>query len=385
MDLVFRLSAFGSVCLLCGSSLSPLPESSVFQLSALYAHATLQREVTGATGAPAASAVLAVGDAADNTPHGAAIEIAWARRPPDGLGAGTPRLELALGIAEGLSHTEADTLNGAGESVVNSSGNTRFETFWLLARIPVAKRVSLEAAVEVPFNRARDEIDYGAGDLYGNPERRDLYSYTTGVAAGARYRGPRWEGAAALRWAHTSNQNGTYFAYTNGAGSLWGFEAELVRLFGAWRGSVFGGTLRGSLLYQEGLFPAFHEETSNRPFARDWAGLAIARPIGAVTPFVSSRWVGIRTPYWDSAATLNLETLLHDEGLDYRFSPDEFFLTLGVEARLRELLTLQVAGLWRSGRESVDFLPSSTNPGSGSISVSRSGWGITAGLSASVR
>jgi hypothetical protein len=385
MDLVFRLSAFGSVCLLCGQILNPVEEPSAFRAVGGYVYATAEREVTGASGAALGSRGLALADSADSTPHGAAIEVSWVEASPKGIGAGTPALELALGVVEAFSHTEADTLDDSGVSVVNSSGNARFETFWFRGRVPFAPRHSLEAAVEIPFNRSRDLIVSGPGNVYANPERRNLYSYASSVALGYRHRGDGWESAAALRWAHASTQNGTERAYTNGTGALWGFEVELLRRFGAWRGSISGGTLQGNLRFTEGLFPEFSEETFSRRFVRNFAGIEISRPIGRTSPFFSARWVGVRTPYWDSAATLNTETLLHDQGLDYSFRSDELFLMLGLEVRVRELMSVQVAALKRFGREEVDLLPTSTNPGSGSLSISRSGWGITAGFCATVR
>ncbi|MGE5345177.1 MAG: hypothetical protein ACM3JH_04405 [Acidithiobacillales bacterium] len=385
MDLVFRLSAFGSTCLLCGRLLNPVVVPSAFELSGAYVHTDLRREVTGAEGAALQGGGLAVGDEASDTPHGVGIEGAFVKSAPKGTGAGTPALEVALGVVGGFSHTEADTLDPSGAVVLNASGDARFETFWLRARAPVALRGSAEAAVEIPFNRSRDLVVYGPGNLYESPERRNLYSYTTSAALGYRYRGDGWEGAGALRWAHASTQNNTGLAYANGSGSLWGLEANFIRGLGAFRGSVSGSGLKGSLGFKEGYAPDFVEVTPSREFVRGSAKIEISRPTRALVPFFSAEWVGSRTPYWDFSAPLNTETLFHDLGLAQQFHSNELFLGLGIQLKLRELLTASVAGVYRSGRETVDLLPTSANPGSGSLSVSRTGWGFTVGFTATVR
>jgi hypothetical protein len=385
MDLVFRLSALGSVCLLCGRIQNPVTESSAFQASGSYLYTTVQREVNGVSGVAAGPGVFALGDAADSTPHGVGIGISWVKAAGQGLGVGTPALEVTVGIVDATSHTEADTRDGSGLSAFNGSGNGRFETFWGLGRIPIGERHSAELAIEFPFNRSRDLLVSGPDNLYGNPERRNLYAYTANVALGYRYRGEGWEGAAGLRWAYPSLQNGTYFSYTNGTGPVWGFETEVLRRFGQWRASLSGGTQRGTLHFEQGLFPEFRPETFSRRLVRDFLRLQAARPVAGITAIASVHWVGLSTPYWDSAATLNTETFLHDLGMDYHFRSDELFLTVGVDIPIRELFSIQLAAMKRFGWEDVDLTPTSTNPGRGTLTVSRTGWGVTGGFCTTVR
>src|SRR5512140_2155182 len=164
MDPVLTLGAFGSVCLLCAGLQQPLVDSSAIHLGGTFVYSTVSRKVDGSSGVP--PAIVFPGETADTTPHGAAISLSWQTPAPKGLGVGTPAFELTGGIVEAISHTESDSKDANGQVVANGSGNGRFESFYGVVRIPLGTRSSVEAGLEVPFNRSRDLMVSGAGNFY---------------------------------------------------------------------------------------------------------------------------------------------------------------------------------------------------------------------------
>lgn len=382
MDPVLTLGAFGSVCLLCGSLQQPLVEVSAIHLGGTFVYSTVSRKIDGATGVP--PAIAFPGENADTTPHGAAISLSWQTPASKGLGVGTPAFELTGGIVEAISHTESDSKDAGGQVVANGSGNGRFESFDGVVRIPLGTRSSLEAGLEVPFNRSRDLMVSGAGNFYANPARRNLYSFTTNVALGYRLRGTDWEASASGLYSTTSTQNGTYYAYSNGSGRLWGGEAQFLRRFGRLGTSLAAGAQTGHLAFTEGLFPDFVETRYEAPLRRRFVKAEIAYPISTVSLRLSALWLHVEAPYWDAGATLNMETLLHDGGLDFSSRSNEVLLRLTAEIPLRKTVMLQLTALVRQGGETVDFTSTPVNSGSASLSLSRTGWAAIGGFRAAV-
>jgi hypothetical protein len=381
VDPVLTLGAFGSVCLLCGSLQPALVESPAIHVGGVYIYSTVTRKVETASGVP--SAISFPGESADTTPHGAGISFSWQAPAPNGLGVGTPAFELTGGVVESISHTESNSTNPAGDVAVNGSGNGRFESFYGVVRIPLGAH-AVEAGVEVPFNRSRDLIVPGVGNFYFEPERRDLYSFTTNLALGYRFRGTGWEASAAVLYTTTSTQNGTGYAYSNGRGPLWGGEAQILRRFGKLGVSVAAGAQSGHLTFAEGLFPAFVETNYESPLRRRFVKAEVAWPLHSVSLLVSALWLHVETPYWDAGGTLNVETLMHDGGLDFASRSNEVYLSATAEVPLRKTLVLQLTLLRRQGSETADFTPTSVNPGSASLSLRRSGWAGIAGFRAAV-
>lgn len=382
MDPVLTLGAFGSVCLLCGSLEPPLVESSAIHLGGTFVYSTVTRKVNGASGVPPAIAFS--GEHADTTPHGAGISLSWQTPARKGLGVGTPAFEVAGGVVEAISHTESDSKNSLGQVAVNGSGDGRFESFHGVVRIPLGLRHSLEAEVEVPFNRSRDLIVAGVGNFYSNPGRRNLYSFTTNVALGYRFRGRGWEASAASLYSTTSTQYGTYYAYSNGSGPFWGGEAQVLRRFGKLGASLAAGAQAGHLTFTEGLFPDFVETRYDSPLRRRFVAAEVAYPVSTVSLRLSALWLHVEAPYWDAGGTLNVETLLHDGGLDFYSRSNEVFLRLTAEIPLRKTVMLQLTALRRQGSEAVSFTSTPVNPGSASLSLTRSGWAAIAGFRAAV-
>ena len=382
MDPVLTLGAFGSVCLLCGSLQVPLVESSAIHLGGTFVYSTVTRKVDGASGVP--PAISFPGESADTTPHGAAISLSWQTPAPKGLGVGTPAFEVTGGVVEAISHTESNSKDTSGQVAANGSGNGRFESFYGVVRVPLGLCHSLEAGVEVPFNRSRDLTVSGVGNLYFTPGRRDLYSFTTNVALGYRFRGRGWEASAAGLYSTTSTQNGTGYAYSNGSGTLWGGEAQILRQFGKLGASLAAGAQAGHLTFTEGLYPDFVETRYESPLKRRFVRAEVAYPVSTVSLRFSALWLHVEAPYWDAGATLNVETLLHDGGLDFSTRSNEVLLRLTAEIPLRKTVMLQLTALVRQGSETVDFTATSVNPGSASLSLTRSGWAAIGGFRAAV-
>lgn len=382
MDPILTLGAFGSVCLLCGSLQVPLVESSAIHLGGTFVYSTVTRKVDGASGVP--PAISFPGESADTTPHGAAISLSWQTPAPKGLGVGTPAFEVTGGVVEAISHTESNSTGPGGQVAVNASGNGRFESFYGVVRIPLGVRQSLEAGVEVPFNRSRDLTVSGVGNLYFTPGRRDLYSFTTNVALGYRFRGRGWEASAAGLYSTTSTQNGTGYAYSNGSGTLWGGEAQILRQFGKLGASLAAGAQAGHLTFTEGFYPDFVETRYESPLKRRFVRAEVAYPVSTVSLRFSALWLHVEAPYWDAGATLDVETLLHDGGLDFSTRSNEVLLRLTAEIPLRKTVMLQLTALVRQGSETVDFTATSVNPGSASLSLTRSGWAAVGGFRAAV-
>jgi hypothetical protein len=381
VDPVLTLGAFGSVCLLCGSPQPPLVESSAIHVGGVFIYSTVTRRVDKASGVP--PAIDFPGESADTTPHGAGISISWQAPAPIGLGVGTPAFELTGGVVEAISHTESNSTDPTGNVAVNGSGNGRFESFYGVVRIPLGVH-SIEAGVEVPFNRSRDLIVPGVGNFYFQPERRNLYSFTTNLALGYRFRGRGWEASATVLYTTTSTQNGTGYAYSNGHGPLWGGEAQILRRFGKLGVSLAAGTQSGHLTFAEGLFPAFVETHYQSSLRRRFAKAEVAYPVRTVSLLFSALWLHAETPYWDAGGTLNVETLLHDGGLDFTSRSNEVFLSVVGEIPVRKTLVLQLTLLRRQGSEAANFTRTSVNPGSASLSLTRSGWAAVAGFRAAV-
>jgi hypothetical protein len=382
MDPVLTLGAFGSVCLLCGSLQVPLVESSAIHLGGTFVYSTVTRKVDGASGVP--PAISFPGESADTTPHGAAISLSWQTPAPKGQGVGTPAFEVTGGVVEAISHTESNSKDTSGQVAANGSGNGRFESFYGVVRVPLGLCHSLEAGVEVPFNRSRDLTVSGVGNLYFTPGRRDLYSFTTNVALGYRFRGRGWEASAAGLYSTTSTQNGTGYAYSNGSGTLWGGEAQILRQFGKLGASLAAGAQAGHLTFTEGLYPDFVETRYESPLKRRFVRAEVAYPVSTVSLRFSALWLHVEAPYWDAGATLNVETLLHDGGLDFSTRSNEVLLRLTAEIPLRKTVMLQLTALVRQGSETVDFTATSVNPGSASLSLTRSGWAAIGGFRAAV-
>lgn len=382
MDPVLTLGAFGSVCLLCGSLLPALVESPAIHLGGTFVYSTVTRKVNGSSGVP--PAIDFPGESADTTPHGAAISLSWQTPAPEGLGAGTPAFEVTGGITEAISHTESNSTDPSGQIAANASGNGRFESFYVLVRVPLADRHSVEAGVEVPFNRSRDLIVSGAGNFYFDPGRRNLYSFTMNAALGYRFRGNDWEASAAGLYSTTSTQYGTGYAYSNGSGPFWGGEAQILRRFGKLGASLAAGVQSGHETLAEGLFPAFVERRYDSPLNRRFVKAEVAYPVSAVSLRLSALWLRVEAPYWDAGATLNVETLLHDGGLDFSSRSNEVFLRLTAEIPLRKTVMLQLTALVRQGNETVDFTPTPVNSGSAVLSLTRTGWAAVGGFRAAV-
>ena len=382
MDPILTLGAFGSVCLLCGSLQVPLVESSAIHLGGAFVYSTVTRKVDGASGVP--PAISFPGESADTTPHGAAISLSWQTPAPKGQGVGTPAFEVTGGVVEAISHTESNSKDTSGQVAANGSGNGRFESFYGVVRVPLGLCHSLEAGVEVPFNRSRDLTVSGVGNLYFTPGRRDLYSFTTNVALGYRFRGRGWEASAAGLYSTTSTQNGTGYAYSNGSGTLWGGEAQILRQFGKLGASLAAGAQAGHLTFTEGLYPDFVETRYESPLKRRFVRAEVAYPVSTVSLRFSALWLHVEAPYWDAGATLNVETLLHDGGLDFSTRSNEVLLRLTAEIPLRKTVMLQLTALVRQGSETVDFTATSVNPGSASLSLTRSGWAAIGGFRAAV-
>ena len=382
MDPILTLGAFGSVCLLCGSLQVPLVESSAIHLGGTFVYSTVTRKVDGASGVP--PAISFPGESADTTPHGAAISLSWQTPAPKGLGVGTPAFEVTGGVVEAISHTESNSKDTSGQVAANGSGNGRFESFYGVIRVPLGLCHSLEAGVEVPFNRSRDLTVSGVGNLYFTSGRRDLYSFTTNVALGYRFRGRGWEASAAGLYSTTSTQNGTGYAYSNGSGTLWGGEAQILRQFGKLGASLAAGAQAGHLTFTEGFYPDFVETRYESPLKRRFVRAEVAYPVSTVSLRFSALWLHVEAPYWDAGATLDVETLLHDGGLDFSTRSNEVLLRLTAEIPLRKTVMLQLTALVRQGSETVDFTATSVNPGSASLSLTRSGWAAVGGFRAAV-
>ena len=381
MDPVLTLGAFGSVCLLCGSLQPPLVESPAIHLGGTFVYSTVTRKVDRASGVP--PAIAFPGESADTTPHGAAISLSWQTPAPKGKGVGTPAFEVTGGIVEAISHTESDSMNPGGQVAVNGSGNGRFESFHGVVRVPVGAH-SIEAGVEVPFNRSRDLIVAGVGNFYGDPGRRNLYSFTTNAALGFRFRGNDWEASVAGLTSTTSTQVGTYYAYSNGSGRLWGGEVQALRRFGKLGASLAAGAESGHLSFTEGLFPDFVEARYEAPLRRRFVRAEVAYPVSTVSLRLSALWLHVEAPYWDAGGTLNVETLLHDGGLDFSTRSNEVFLRLTAEIPLRKTVMLQLTALVRQGGEIATFTSTPVNPGSASLSLTRTGWAAVGGFRAAV-
>jgi hypothetical protein len=381
MDLVSRLSLLGSLCLLCGSLTLPTT-APVFGLSGAYVYTSLTRTADKASG-PTGGA-LGADEKSDSTPHGVALEGSWRRPAPDGLGAGTPALEITGGVLEANTHTEAQTHDAPGQPLVQATGNGRHETFWGLVRLPFGPRSSIEAAVEVPFHRTRDFVSADGSNLHLDPERRDLYGYTTSLALGLRRRGDDWETAAAVKYAYAFTKNETARILSDGDGPIWGAEISVSRRFPALAGSLAGGWQRGHLAIEERLpsdaVASFRRGDVQRAFAR----LDARGRLGAVTLSGGAAWIYTSAPHWDSGAVLNVETALRDAGLGFATRSNELVATLAADVPVRPLVSFRLEGLLRRGFERVSLFPGVAGTSSVFLDVSRDGFGVTAGLVATL-
>lgn len=358
MDLLFKLSAFGALCLLCGGT-SRLPsQGSGIRLTGSSFYSTVERRVENAVGPVAVTGL----ETADTTPHAVALEVASVR--PAGLGAGTPAFELAAGVLVGSSHTEGKTAFGL------ATGNGRAESYALSARVPLGSG-SIEGALDIPYSRSHDFLSQGAPRL--DPERREVSSYTTNLGLGYRLRGPDWETALALRYAYTFLKQDTARSLDDADGPLFGAEFEARRRFGLFESSLAAGFLAGRLDSARGE-PGSPLARSRVSASRAFVRVAAGRKVGRARLDATLTWSNILSPYGD-AAPLSLETLLRDAAPGFSTRSDDLVLEIGANVPIRPSLDLVGCVLLKRGFERTSLADES-------LEVRRTGFALLAGFRA---
>lgn len=361
MDLLFRLSAFGALCLLCGGTSFAPPDGSAIRLQGTYLYSTLERGVERTSG-PVGVPDL---ESADTTPHGVALEAASVRASK--FGAGTPEFELMGGVLVGSSHTEAKTSFGL------ATGNGRVESYALLARLPLGGSGSIEGALDIPYFRSHDDLSSGPSRL--DPERREVSAYANNLGLGYRFRGRDWEAAVALRYAYVFWKQDTARSLDDSDGLLLGSEVEVRRRFGALGGTLSAGFLGGRLDAARGA-PAGPLSRSRVSASRAFVRLSARRPVGRTTFDATLAWSNLLAPYGDSAP-LNLETVLRDGAPGFATRSDDLTLEVAAEMPLRPNVELILGALLRRGFERTTLVGES-------LDVRRTGFALRAGFRALV-
>ncbi len=248
-------------------------------------------------------------DESDTTPKFVLIGVRSADDAAPGTGAGTPAREWNVELSISNSHDEQSQTFRVPNRVV-TTGSGRFENFGGVLRLPVASRLSLEAAFSQRAYRATDLVNLG-GSNYQFDEEIALFAQRVDAVLGLRRRFHDAELFGGLRFSRPEGRYNTALAFRRGRTSLFGPALEGRVKLAAWRLSLSGETMSANMPVEEQRVPDFAHVTyhSRARFSaawlsaeRSWGGTDVAATVGvdrSRLPFVVMAVLGEEIRYFD--------------------------------------------------------------------------------------